>query len=208
VSNKPTFRLYLITERARMRPDPASALASALSSLPEGAAAVQLREPDLLPRDLLELGRTLLPVCRKAGAPLLINERLDVARALDADGVHLRARSVSVADARSWLGPNKWIGASCHSRSEVESRREADFVTIGPVFETPSKLSFGAPLGLDGVRASLFEGAPPAFGLGGVNLATARPVLSAGAFGLAAIRAIWERDPASQTARLWAILGP
>jgi len=200
------FRLYLVTDRARMKPDPAQALAAALSGLPEGAAAVQLRERDLNPRELLALGRALLPVCRAHRAPLLINDRLDVALALGADGLHLRGKSFAADDARALLGPDKLIGISCHSREQVQAARGADFVTLGPLFDTPSKRKFGAPLGLEGFSAALVPEGPPAFALGGVNVVVGKLALGAGAFGLAAIRAAWDGDPASQTARLWAIL--
>src|SRR5947209_215153 len=107
------FRLYLITDRPRMKPSPERALEAALSAVPEGMAAVQLRERDLNPRELLALGERLQPICRARAAPLLINDRLDVALALGADGVHLREASFQVAEARRAL-PGKLIGASCH----------------------------------------------------------------------------------------------
>jgi thiamine-phosphate pyrophosphorylase len=202
------FRLYLITDRRLMKPTPADAVEQALSRIPAGVAAVQLREPDLSARELLELGRALLPVCRARGAPLLVNDRLDVARALGAEGVHLRRSSVPAAEARAFLGEDALIGASCHSREELQAAAAgATFATLGPVFDTPSKRGLGTPLGLAGFAAALFPGAPPAFALGGITLATGRHALGAGASGLAAIRAVWERDPASQVARLWSILG-
>jgi thiamine-phosphate pyrophosphorylase len=200
------FRLYLISEVTRMKPSPVDAVARALSGVPVGGAAVQLREPNLTARQLLELGRALLPVCAARQAPLLINDRLDVARTLGCQGVHLGQRSVTVADARAFLGDEALLGVSCHSRAEVEQAQGADFVTIGPVFDTPSKRDLGSPLGLEGVRAALAMGTPPALALGGINLASARLALGAGVQGVAAIRAIWDGDPASQTARLWSIL--
>ena len=200
-----TFRLYLITDLTRMKPDPARALQAALSAVPPGAAAVQLRERGLDPRALLELGRTLLPICRARGAPLLVNDRLDVALALGADGVHLRESSFDAASVRA-LRPELRIGVSCHARADVERAREADFVTLGPLFETPSKKRFGAPIGLDGFAAALVPGGPPAFALGGINVVVGKLALQAGAHGLSAIRAVWDGEPASQVARLWAIL--
>jgi thiamine-phosphate pyrophosphorylase len=201
-----TFRLYLITDRARMKPDPARALAAALEGIPEGSAAVQLRERDLNPRELFDLGEKLLPICRARRAPLLVNDRLDVALALGADGVHLRQSSFEPAEVRKLLGPDRLIGASCHSREQVERARGADFITLGPLFETPSKRPFGRPLGLEGFAAARSAEGPPAFALGGINLLTGKLALGAGAHGLAAIRAIWDGAPASQTGRLWAIL--
>lgn len=201
------FRLYLITDRARMKPTPERALEAALSAVPPGAAGVQLRERDLNPRELLALGERLLPICRGHQAPLLINDRLDVALALGADGVHLRASSFDVSDARRALGPDRLIGVSCHGRAQVERATGADFVTLGPLFDTPSKRKFGQPLGLEGFAAALVPGGPPAIALGGINLLTGKLALQAGARGLSAIRALWDGDPASQAARLWSILG-
>jgi len=200
------FKLYLITDRARMKPTPAEALGAALAAVPPGAAAVQLRERDLHPRQLLALGETLLPICRAHGAPMLVNDRLDVALALGADGVHLRGASVEVADARSLLGPEAIIGASCHDRAQVERAHAASFITLGPLFDTPSKRRFGAPLGLHGFSSALRPGDPPAFALGGINLVTGKLALRAGAAGIGVIRAVWDGDPASQAARLWSIL--
>jgi thiamine-phosphate pyrophosphorylase len=202
------FRLLLITDRAVMRPSLVEAVDLALSALPPGAAAVQLRERDLDAGPLLALARALVPVCEARGARLLINDRLDVAKAAGAHGVHLRSRSVPVADAQAFLGPGALVGVSCHSRAEVEAARGAAYVTLGPVFATPSKRGLGEPLGLEGFSRALDPAGPPAIALGGVTLSTARLVLGAGASGVAAIRAFWERDPASQAARMWAILQP
>ncbi|MBS2032780.1 MAG: thiamine phosphate synthase [Deltaproteobacteria bacterium] len=188
-----------------MKPTPARALELALSSVPEGAAAVQLRERDLNPRELLALGKELRPVCRARKTPLLINDRLDVALALGAEGVHLREASFSAADVRAF-SPKLLLGVSCHSRESVERARGADFVTLGPLFDTPSKRKFGQPLGLDGFAKALVPGGPAAFALGGINLLTGKLALQSGAHGLAAVRAIWDGEPASQAARLWAIL--
>lgn len=200
------FRLYLITDRVRMKPTPEAALASALGALPPGAAGVQLRERDLNPREFLLLGERLLPICRAHKAPLLINDRLDVALALGADGVHLREASFDAADARRALGSERLIGVSCHGREQVARASGADFVTLGPLFDTPSKRKFGQPIGLEGFAAALVPGGPRAFALGGINLLTGKLALQSGAFGLAAIRAIWDGEPASQAGRLWSIL--
>ena len=190
-----------------MKPSPVDALTAALGAIPPGAAAVQLRERDLNPRELLALGRALLPVCRARQAPLLINDRIDVALALDADGVHLRTSSFDVADARHLLGSGKRVAVSCHGPQELARAQGADFVTLGPLFQTPSKKQLGQPLGLEGFAACLAPGGPPAFALGGINLLTGRLAMQHGAAGLAAIRACWDGDPAAQVARLFSAAG-
>jgi thiamine-phosphate pyrophosphorylase len=128
------IRLYLVTDR-RMVSDLAGAVRAALSGVPPGCAAVQLREKDLPGARLLELARKLLPICRAASAPLLVNDRADVARAAGADGVHLPARGLPVSQARDLLGPRALIGASCHAAGEVVAAHHAgaDFALFGPV---------------------------------------------------------------------------
>lgn len=104
------FRLYLITDRALV-PDLPAAVARALAGVPKGSAAVQLREKNLSARELLELALLLQPICRARDAPLLVNDRIDVALAADLDGVHLAGGSVDVPDARRLLGPQRAPGS-------------------------------------------------------------------------------------------------
>ena len=199
VSRVPTFRLYLVTDR-RIRPDLPTAVDRALCAIPRGAAAVQLREKDLSARELFELARVLREVTARHGAPLLVNERLDVARAAGADGVHLRRASLDCADARTFLGEVAWIGASCHSLAELDERAGADFATFSPIFASPGK---GEPLGLDALAEAARISRLPLFALGGVSAERIPEVLAAGAFGVAAIRAWLDGDPAESTRRLW-----
>ncbi|HEY0840865.1 MAG TPA: thiamine phosphate synthase [Vulgatibacter sp.] len=192
----PPFRLYLITDRTLV-PDLPAAVDRALSAIPRGAAAVQLREKDLPARALLELARAVAPKCRRHGAPLLVNDRIDVALAAGADGVHLAGSSVSVTDARALLG-GRWIGASCHDADELDRAAGADFATFGPVF--PSR---GKPhaVGL-GALASRALGLP-LFALGGIDPSNAKAAMEHGAHGVAAIRSWLEGDPADSAARLY-----
>lgn len=196
------FRLYLVTDRTLV-PDLPAAVARALAGVPPGAAAVQLREKDLSARALYELALALRPLCRARNAPLLVNDRLDVALAADLDGVHLGGGSIDVADARTLLG-SRLIGASCHSEAELAARAGADFATFGPVHPTPSKARYGAPVGLEALAAAAARGVP-LFALGGVGIAEAPEALRAGARGVAAIRAwLAAPDPAEATAALYA----
>lgn len=197
---RPPFRLYLITDR-RVRSDLPGALEGALSALPRGAAAVQLREKELSTRALFELGQELRAITRRHGAKLLVNDRLDVAKAIGADGVHLTGRSLSVADARAWLGPGALVGASCHSLAELEARREADFATLSPIFPSPGK---GPAIGLEALAEAARTSSLPLFALGGIGPGEIPLVLAAGAHGVSAIRAWLEDDPALSTGRLWA----
>ena len=198
--------VHLVTDR-RLAPDLAAVARRALAGLPPGAAALQLREKDLGGAALLDLARALLSVCRATGQLLLVNDRIDVALAAGADGVHLPGAGVPPAEARRLLPTGRLVGVSCHSAAEVARARQggADYATFGPVFDTPSKRAFGPPPGLAGLEDAARLGLP-LVGLGGVDPGNAAAVRAAGAAGVAAIRAWLEApDPA---AAVLALLAP
>src|ERR1043166_4223314 len=147
------FRLYLVTDRTRTGGRPLLEVVEA--ALDGGVDAVQLREKDLPTDELVDLATRLVGLCRRHGARLLINDRIDVALAVGADGVHLPVDSFRVADARSLLGNAALIGASAHHAGAARSAAAAgaDFVVFGPVFDTPSKRVFGPPVGLAALAA-------------------------------------------------------
>jgi thiamine-phosphate pyrophosphorylase len=182
-------RVYLVTD-AVPASDLPDRVAAALAGLPPAVAAVQLRAKDMGGKDMLALARALRDVARAAGQWLMVNDRLDVAVAAGADGVHLPSRGIPAADARRLLGPGAIIGASCHSVAEVRRARDggADFATFGPVFDTPSKRAWGPPVGLDALREAARLGLP-LVALGGVDPSNAASTVAAGAAGVAAIRA-------------------
>jgi thiamine-phosphate pyrophosphorylase len=194
------IRLYLITDR-RLVPDLAYPVRAALSALPPGTAAVQLREKDLPAARLLELARRLVPICKAASAPLLVNDRVDVALASGADGVHLPARGLPVAQARELLGPGKLVGVSCHAPAEIAFAHAggADFALFGPVWDSPGKTARGLAALEDAVRASPL----PVLAIGGITNETARLAMDAGASGVACIRAVLGApDPAAAAREL------
>ena len=201
-------RVYLVTEPVP-GPGLAARVAAALAGLPPGVAAVQLRAKEAGGRELLEWARALAAVTRAASQWLVVNDRIDVALAAGADGVHLPSRGVPAADARRLLGPGAILGASCHSAGEVRRARAggADFATFGPVFDTPSKRPWGPPVGLQALREAARLGLP-LVALGGVDAAGARAAAEAGASGVAAIRA-WNEaaDPARAVRELLAASG-
>jgi thiamine-phosphate pyrophosphorylase len=190
--------VHLITDR-RLAPDLAARLELALAGAPPGLVAVHLREKDLPGGALLALARRLLPVVRRRGQVLLVNDRLDVALAAGADGLHLPAAGLPPAAARARLGPAALLGVSCHGAADVRRARDggATFATFSPVWDTPSKRAFGPPVGL----AALAEAAGlglPLVALGGVTAASAAEARAAGAAGVAVIRAWLEGpDPAA-----------
>jgi thiamine-phosphate pyrophosphorylase len=193
------FNLYLITDRKQLPPG-RSLVDTVAAALAGGVRAVQLREKDLSAAELYPLARELRALTARYGARLLINDRLDVALAVEADGVHLGGHSLPVAVAREILGPDKLIGVSTHRPEEVTAAQQggADFVTFGPVFFTPSKAAYGEPVGLGRLREACKAAPLPVFALGGVTLERLPELLAAGSHGVALIAAILvAADPAA-----------
>jgi len=191
-------RVYLVTDPSA-GPGLLACAAAALAGLPPGVVAVQLRARGATGRELLATARALREVVASAGQLLLVNDRVDVALASGADGVHLPAAGIPAGDARALLGPGRLIGVSCHSAEDVARNRAAgaDFATFGPIFDTPSKRPYGAPVGLGRLREAAALGLP-LLGLGGIDPSNAPSVAAAGAHGVAAIRAWLESpDPAA-----------
>jgi thiamine-phosphate pyrophosphorylase len=196
-------RLYVVTDRHATNGRPlADVVRAALSGVPpaaRGAVAVQLREKDLEARALLALARELRAITRDAGAPLWINDRVDVALASGADGVHLGGRALVPADVAR-VAPGLAVAVSAHARADVEAARRAPnvaFAVFGPIWDTPSKRAYGPPLGVEALREAASVGVP-LVALGGVTPALAPACLAAGATGVACIRAVCQApDPAA-----------
>ncbi|MFQ5915186.1 MAG: thiamine phosphate synthase [Nitrospinota bacterium] len=199
-------RLYLITDRRLV---PGGDLATAVeAALHGGARLIQLREKDLLGGALFRLAESLRTLTDKYNARLLINDRVDVAAAVGADGAHLGSQGIAIRDARAILGGDALIGYSAHSREEalVASRLGADVVTLGPVF--PTRKEFQAPLlGLDGLQEACGELPAPVFALGGINAQNAGGALEAGAKGVALISFVFaDRDPEARTREILQVI--
>ena len=180
------------------------------AALEGGVDAVQLREKDLSGAALHELACRLRDVTRRSGALLLINDRIDIALTCEADGVHLPADSFAPADARRLLGQNRLIGVSTHGIGQAQAAAAggADFIVFGPVFETPAKRAFGAPVGLDALARAAQAVTQPVLAIGGVRPDRVASVLEHGARGVAVVAAILEADdPRVAAAELRAALG-
>ena len=223
MSSRPrvSFRLYLITDRRVVRSGDLisaceAALTAAREAAPPGTVALQLREKDLSARALYELALRLRAICSRAGAPLIVNDRVDVAIAADADGVHLPSDSIGVNMARKLLGPKRLVGVSTHSPPDVAgaAREGADFAVFGPVFDPLSKPAAGSAWGASGLRAACGAGAIPVFALGGITPDRTRelfasPDPAARPAGVASIGAIFGADsPALATAAMLSALDP
>lgn len=197
------FKLYLITDRHQTDGRPLINVVHA--ALDGGVKAVQLREKDLPVRDLFRLAAELRSLTNKYNARLIINDRPDIAMAVEADGVHLGANSLPVAAVRHILGNDKIIGYSAHAISEARQAQTdgTDFVTFSPVFYTPSKASYGAPCGVNSLQEAVTSLKIPVIGLGGIRLENLKETLTAGVNGIAVISAILTAaDPRAATASL------
>jgi thiamine-phosphate pyrophosphorylase len=201
-------RLYIITDRAATGGRPlAEVVAAALDGARRGGlrgdeVAVQLREKDLGGLALRRLAAALREVTRAAGVPLFVNDRVDVALAVNADGVHLTGASLRPPDVRA-IAPSLAIAVSSHGPNDLEGLQGlAAFAVFGPIRDTPSKRAYGPPLGLEPLRAGATRGVP-LLALGGLTVGDVPEIRAAGARGLACIRAIMSApDPAAAAATL------
>ncbi len=167
-----------------------------------GARIIQLREKDLCDRDLFHLARAFREITREAGLLLIINDRLDIALAVEADGVHLGRADLPVAAARR-LAPELLIGASAHSCEEAQQAEEegADYVNIGPIFPTRTKADARHFLGPDAIREIRRHIRIPFTVMGGINERNIHQVLAAGARRVAMVTAITQAPDIAERVR-------
>jgi thiamine-phosphate pyrophosphorylase len=198
----PGFELLGITDPAARRGLVGSVQAALEGLTPAEAArvAVQLRAKEM-PREALgDVARTLRALTRERGVKLLINGDVELARARDADGVHLPERGWSVEEARARLGAAAIIGASCHDQAALERAAEggANYATLSPVFESPGK---GPPLGVERFAEWVSAAKLPVFALGGITVERVRAVRAAGASGIAVIGAVFSAAEPARAVR-------
>ncbi|MER3456051.1 MAG: thiamine phosphate synthase [candidate division GAL15 bacterium] len=187
------LRVYVITDRSfRGRTHEQVARAA----LRGGATAVQLRDKQATGRELLQWARQLRDLTRAAGVLFLVNDRVDVALAVHADGVHVGQEDVPVADARQLMGPGRVVGASAGNVEEAlqAEQASADYLGVGPVFPTATKPDAGEAIGVDGLRRIVQAVRLPVVAIGGITADNAGQAIRAGAVGVAVISAVAAAD--------------
>ncbi len=197
-------RLYVLLTEERCR---SSLVGTVREAVEGGADVVQLREKDGSDRTLLELAREVRRITRDHGALFIVNDRPDLARLVEADGVHLGQDDLALRDARRIVGPDALVGVSTHDLAQLRQAilDGASYVGIGPTFPSTTK-TFAEFAGLDFVRAASAETSLPAFALGGIDLQNVQKVLDAGATRIAVSAAICGVPDPRQAARQFADL--
>lgn len=201
------YSLYLVT-------DSALAMGRALpevvrAAVDGGVTCVQVREKDLSSRAYIEQLLAVRPLLRERGIPLFVNDRVDVALAVEANGIHLGQTDLPLAMAKSIAAGRLLIGVSCESAQDAADaeRGGADYVSVSPVFATPTKTDTAPALGLDGVRAVRRAVRVPVVAIGGINATNAADVICAGADGICVVSAVVSApDPRAAAARLLEIV--
>ncbi len=200
----PDYSLYVILDPRRFHPDN-DLYETARAALRGGAGLVQLRDKESTGRQLVERARRLQAVCREFEATFVVNDRLDVALAAGADGVHLGPEDVSVADARR-VAPGLLVGGSAGrlERARALVEEGVDYLGCGAVYDAaPSKPDASKPRGPAEIGRIAEAVEVPVVGIGGIDADNAAPVVEAGADGVAVIRAVVGRaDPESAARRL------
>jgi thiamine-phosphate pyrophosphorylase len=186
----PDLSLYLVTDRGLAHGR--STVDIVRAAVVGGVTCVQLREKSCPTGEFVAEARAVRKALRGTGVPLIINDRIDVALAVKADGVHLGQTDMALADARAILGPAMLIGISteCVDDAVCAEAEGADYVGISPVFATPTKTDTAPALGLDGIRAIRSRISIPMVGIGGIGPINAAEVIRAGCDGIAVVSAI------------------
>lgn len=200
--------LYLVTD-TRLCGDRGVA-ATVAAAVQGGVTVVQLRDPDADARALFQLGRAIQDVLAGTGVPLIVNDRLDVAVWLDADGVHLGQRDVSPEAARRQLGPGAYVGLSVSRPEQLAHVPDVvDHLGVGPVFPQSTKPDADTPLGLDGLARIVRESPLPCVAIGGIGVSEAAAVRRSGAAGIAVVSAVCgQPDPETAARSLVRTLRP
>ena len=167
-----------------------------------GVTIVQLREKELSSRVFYELAKSLMQLLRPLHIPLIINDRIDIAMAVDADGLHIGQRDLPYAIARKMMGKDKIIGLSVETiaQARVANELDVDYIGLSPVFSTNTKKDINTPLELSGVREIMGITKHKTVAIGGINSSNAESVLQAGVDGIAVVSAIVSQENPQEAA--------
>ncbi|MDJ0819480.1 MAG: thiamine phosphate synthase [Desulfobacterales bacterium] len=201
------FSLYLVTDRGLARGR--STVEIVKRALQGGVTCVQLREKSCSTLEFIEQALALKDVLKSSGVPLIINDRVDVALAVEADGVHLGQTDMPLAMAKKILGDAMIIGISAESLEDaVEAEKNgADYLGVSPIYATPTKTDTAAPLGLEGLRTIRNSVRLPLVGIGGLNRDNSAEAIRHGADGIAVVSAIVAADdPATAAGDLMQVI--
>lgn len=195
------FSLYVLTDAKLSRGRSHEQIVAA--ALRGGATVIQYREKHATTRRMIEEAMRLRDLCRAFNVPLIINDRVDVALAIEADGVHVGPDDMPVALARQLLGRDKIVGASAGTVEEARAAIAdgADYLGVGAIFATTTKADAGAPIGLKGLQHIARVSTVPIVGIAGINASNAASVIRAGAHGIAVISAIVSADDVERATR-------
>jgi thiamine-phosphate pyrophosphorylase len=194
--------LHVLTDREWSRGRDTLTVASA--ALDGGATVIQLRDKKASTRTLVEGGQTLRALTRERGALLKVNDRIDVALAIEADGAHIgQDDDMPIALARKLLGPDRILGVSAGNLEEahVAITNGADYLGVGPIYATKTKADAGEPIGLSLLTELASHYSTPLIAIGGIKAGNVAAVLQAGAQGIAVIRAVVSAQDITATTR-------
>ncbi len=195
-------KLYFLTDRVLSRKGNVEDVRAALEG---GMRIVQYREKALSLRDQIREALRIKALCRSFGATFIVNDRVDLALSVEADGVHLGQEDMPMEIARRLMGQDKLIGITVHNVEEaLEAVADgADYLGVSPIFATSTKADAGIPMGLEGLREIRAQVERPIVGIGGITLENARQVIEAGADALCALSAIVTQEDVKTSVRNW-----
>ena len=168
-----------------------------------GVSIVQLREKEASTREFLLLAQNLKKILQPFRVPLIINDRADIALAVDADGLHIGQSDLPYHIARKLLGPEKIIGISVESMRDVIecNKYDVDYIAISPVFATPTKTNTIIEFGIEGTKEAMTITRHPVVAIGGINLSNAKEIIDTGVNGIAVVSAIMSADNPCEEAK-------
>lgn len=192
--------LYLVTDRELSKGRDIRWIVE--EAVKGGCTMVQLREKDCSTMDFLKIAQDLKEILRPFNVPLIINDRIDIALAVDADGVHIGQSDMPYDIARKLLGPDKIIGISVESVDDVKAANltDVDYIGVSPIFATPTKTDTKTPFLLDGARLVSAISKHTTVGIGGMNHKTAKDVILSGLDGIAVVSDIVSADSPRKSA--------